>query len=124
MSEHVESDQNVDIRIGKVIWPKSLEGSRNEEQQRELRKLVRDSGAGLILDCSLVEIGNSEIINLLMRVRSQAKRLNKNVVLFNVPETLAELIRLCNLKTILLSESDEAAARKLISDRAKEKPSI
>jgi anti-anti-sigma regulatory factor len=124
MSKHAESDQNVDVRIGKVVWPKSLEGSRNDEQQRELRKLVRDCGAGLILDCTLVEIGNSEIINLLMRVRSQAKRLNKTMVLINVPETLAELIRLCNLKTILLSESDEAAARKLISDRATNKPSI
>ena len=124
MSKHVESEQNVDIRTGKVIWPKNLEGSRNDEQQRALRKLVRDCGAGLILDCSMVEIGNSEIINLLMRVRSQAKRLNKKMVLFNVPETLSELIRLCNLKTILISESDESAARKLICDQAIAKQSI
>lgn len=124
MSKHVESDQNVDIRIGNVVWPKSLEGSRSDEQQRELRKLVRDCGAGLILDCSLVEIGNSEIINLLMRVRSQAKKLNKMLVLYNVPDTLDELIRLCNLTTILLAENDEAAARKLVCDRVLEKPSI
>jgi anti-anti-sigma regulatory factor len=124
MSEHVESDQNVDVRIGKVVWPKIWEGSRGDEQQRELNRLVRDCGAGLILDCSLVEIGNSEIINLLMRVRRQAKKLNKSMVLFNVPDTLDELIRLCNLTTILLAEDDEAAARKRVCDRALEKPSI
>ena len=73
----------------------------------------------MILDCSGVEIATSEIINLLMRVRNHAKQLDRELVLFNVPDTLATLIKLCNLESILLSEGDEQAARNRVSERAK-----
>ena len=119
MSEHVASEIRVDVCRGEVIWPKSLEEPRSDEQQRSLRRLVRDSRDGVILDCSGVEAFNSEIVNLLMRVRNHAKKLNKDLVLFNVPESLSKLILLCHLGSILPIAGDATAARKLVSDRAR-----
>lgn len=117
MTEPMEADGEEAIRSGELIWPKTLEGPRNDEQQRNLRRIVRDSRDGMVLDCSQVEVGTSEVINVLMRVRNHAKTLNKELVLFNVPEHLGKLIQLCHLGSILLVESDADAAKKRILDR-------
>jgi anti-anti-sigma regulatory factor len=119
MTEPIEADEEGAILTGQLVWPKSWDGQRNDEQQRSLRRMVRDSRDGMVLDCSLVEVGTSEVINVLMRVRNHAMTLNKHLVLFNVPEHLCELIQLCHLGSILLIESDADAATKSISDRAR-----
>jgi anti-anti-sigma regulatory factor len=122
MSVELDARNDVDIRVGKVIWPKSWEGPRSDQQQRSLLELLRDAGNGLILDCSGVEVGTSELVTLLMRIRNHATKSGKEFALFNVPNTLFELVRICNLQSILPIADDAAAAKKLVSDRLNPKP--
>ena len=117
MTVEVESRTEVDIRVGNVIWPKSWEGPHSDHQQRSLMELLRNSGHGLILDCSGVEVGTSELVTLLMRIRNHAKKSEKELVLFDVPHPLQELIRICNLQSVLPIADDAGAAKKLIDDR-------
>ena len=115
MNAKTDSYENADIRIGEVIWPRA-EGIRNLDQQRDLINLVDMAGTGLILDCALVEIGNSEIISLLMRVRNHAKKAEKEIALFNVPDTLTELLQVCNLRAVLPAAEDLSSAKRLVYD--------
>ncbi|NND96378.1 MAG: hypothetical protein HKN47_03500 [Pirellulaceae bacterium] len=112
---------HADVCVGEVIWPKYPEANDNARQQQELIGLVDSAGCGVILDCTMVEIGNSEIINLLMRVRNHSKKSNKEIALFNVPDSLAETIRLCNLRSILPTASDARAAKQLVMSHAQGK---
>ncbi len=110
----IESYTEAGLRRGEVIWPKTADEGRRIEQQRQLLELVDMSKSGVILDCSLVEIGNSELLNVLMRVRNHAKKHGKHIVLYNVPKTVEELIRLCNLRSTLKTAKDDDAATKIL----------
>lgn len=118
MSTNAATGANAGVCVGELVWPKFLEHNHSERQQLELVRLGDSSETGIILDCTRVEVGNSEIINLLMRVRNHLKKANKEIVLFNVPESLAETIRLCNLTKVIPTAADAAAAKKLVCDRS------
>jgi anti-anti-sigma factor len=117
----VTSFGGADIRVSEVIWPKAIGATRADKQQNHLINLVNTAGTGLILDCTLVEIGNSEIISLLMRVRNHAKKRSKEIALFNVPDTLSDIIRICNLRSVLPVAEDSVAAKKLVHDLSRGK---
>lgn len=106
------------IRTGELIWPRSLQYTHGEQQERHLMELVDDSEVGVIVDCSLVEAGNSQIINLLIRLRNYAKKAKKEVALFSAPEALIKVINLCKLPSVLPCTDDADAARKLVCDKA------
>ncbi len=113
-----------DVCVGEVIWPKFLQANHGDQQLRELTQLADSAGKGMILDCSMVEVGNSEIVNLLMRVRNYAKKKNKEIALFNVPETLSETLRLCKLQSVVRSANDAGTAKKLVCDLAQGKGAL
>ena len=106
--------KDTSIQVGKVIWPKSWEGPRSDQQQRSLMERLMESKEGLIVDCSGVEVGNSEIVTLLMRIRNHANKSGKQFVIFSVPDTLKELLRICNLTSVILTANDEDSARTLL----------
>ena len=84
-------------------------------------ELLGEAESGLIVDCSGVEVGNSEIVTLLMRIRNHASKSGKEFVLFDVPGTLRELLQLCNLRSVLPIAKDAAEAKKLVGSRQRKK---
>jgi anti-anti-sigma regulatory factor len=115
MSTDADPQKESEIRIGKIIWPKTWEGPRSDQQQRSLLERLQAAKHGLIVDCSGVEVGNSEIVTLLMRIRNHATKSGKVFVLFDVPNTLLELLKICNLQSVLLTAKDAAAAKDIVS---------
>lgn len=115
MSTDADSNKESDIRVGKIIWPKSWEGPRSDQQQRSLMERLHDAKHGLIVDCSGVEIGNSDIVTLLMRVRNHATKSGKVFVIFGVPDSLRDLLKICNLLSIIHIANDAGAAKEIVS---------
>lgn len=111
------------ICVAEVIWPKFIEPNHVDRQLRELTTLSESARTGIILDCSLIEVANSEVVNLLMRVRNHAKKRNREIALFNVPDALRETLRLCNLHNVLRSTNDAPTAKKLVQNMARGKGS-
>ncbi len=109
---------SADVCVGEVVWPKFLESGHADRQLQQLTSLCSSARTGMILDCTFVEIGNSEILSFLMRVRNHARKMNKEVALFNVPPTLQETLRLCKLNSVLRSADDATAAKRLVADLA------
>jgi len=109
-----EPYESADIRIGEVVWSKTMQGADAIKQQEHLAELAEMAETGVILDCAFVEVANSELLNLLVRVRTLAKKTKKGFALFNVPENLTSTINTCNLAAILPIASDMVEAKKLV----------
>lgn len=124
MSTNPATRSAIDVCIGELIWAKYSEPNQRDRQKKALLQLADAAGTGIILDCSLVEVGNSEIVNLLMQIRNHTKKQNKHIVLFNVPECLGETIKLCNLNSVLPSVADPHAAKELIGGLSRGKGSL
>jgi anti-anti-sigma regulatory factor len=105
-----------DIRIGEVIWSKTNQGAEAAKQKEHLSELAEMAEDGVILDCALIEVANSELLNLLVRVRTLTKKKNKGFALFNVPERLSNTIKVCKMGSVLPIASDMTEARKLVYD--------
>ena len=121
MSTGNEPYNTADIRLAEVIWSKTVQPSEAVKQQKHLAELASVAGAGLILDCAFVEVANSELLNLLVRVRTLVKKQNKGFALFNVPENLSNTIKLCKLGSVLPIATDMIEAKKLAYDLSRGK---
>ena len=110
-----------DIRIGEVIWSKTMKANEAVKQKEHLSELADLAEAGVILDCALIEVANSELLNLLVRVRTRTKKLNKGFALFNVPAALSNTIKVCNMASILPIAGDMVDAKKLVYSVASSK---
>ena len=117
MSSHKPYD-SADIRIGEVIWSKTMQGGEAAKQKEHLSNLAEMAETGVILDCALVEVSNSELLNMLVRVRTLTKKTNKGFALFNVSESLQDTIKVCNMGSVLPIASDMIEAKKLAYDAA------
>jgi anti-anti-sigma regulatory factor len=109
-----EPYEQADIRIGEVIWSKTMKGSDAIKQKEHLSQLAEMAEAGVILDCALIEVANSELLNLLVRVRTLTKKMNKGFALFNVSEALSNTIKVCKMGSLLPIASDMVEAKKLV----------
>ena len=118
MSTGNEAYDRADIRMGEVLWSKSTPAGEAAKQQKHLSELANIAETGVILDCAFVELANSELLNLLVRVRTLAKKQNKGFALFNVPENLGKTIKLCKLQAVLPIATDMIEAKKLAYDLA------
>lgn len=121
MSTGNEPYNKADIRLGEVMWSKTIQATEASRQQTHLSELADMAQAGVILDCAFVEVANSELLNLLVRVRTQAKKQNKGFALFNVPENLSKTIKVCNLGSVLPIATDMVEAKKLVYDLSRGK---
>ena len=93
--------ESADIRIGEVIWSKTMRGGEAAKQKEHLSNLAEMAETGVILDCAFVELANSELLNMLVRVRTLTKKTNKGFALFNVSESLRDTIKVCNMGSVL-----------------------
>ncbi len=114
MPRGTEPYESADIRIGEVVWSKTMHGADAIKQQKHLAELAEMAETGVILDCAFVEVANSELLNLLVRVRTLTKKTKKGFALFNVPENLTSTIKTCNLVAVLPIASDMVEAKKLV----------
>jgi anti-anti-sigma factor len=105
-----------DIRIGEVTWSKTTPHAQAASLQKHLLQLAELAGDGLVLDCAFVEVANSELLNLLVRVRTAAKKQNKGFALFDVPDSLANTIKVCNLGSVLPIAAKMEEAKKIAYD--------
>lgn len=113
--------ETADIRIGEVIWSKSIQPSEAAKQKEHLSQLAEMAEAGVILDCALIEVANSDLVNMLVRVRTHVKKLNKGFALFNVPVALVDTIKVCNLGSMLPIAKDIIDAKKLAYETSRGK---
>lgn len=119
-----EPYETADIRIGEVIWSKTIQGAEAVKQKEHLSELAEMAEAGVILDCALIEVANSELLNLLVRVRTLTKKMNKGFALFNVSQSLSNTIKVCNMGSVLPIASDMVEAKKLAYDVSRGKGSL
>ncbi len=119
-----EPYEQADIRIGEVIWSKTMHASEAVKQKEHLSELAQMAEAGVILDCVLIEVANSELLNLLVRVGTLTKKMNKGFALFNVPQALSNTIKVCNMGSVLPIASDMVEAKKLAYDVSRGKGSL
>jgi anti-anti-sigma regulatory factor len=118
MPRDSEPYETADIRVGEVIWSKTTSVNDMATQQKHLSELSDMGDTGVILDCALVEIANSELLNLLVRVRTLTTKANKGFALFNVTENLSKSIKACRLGSILPVAGDFVEAKKMVYDAA------
>ncbi len=121
MSTGKEAYEQADIRLGEVIWSKTMPANEAVKQQKHLADLAGIAKAGVILDCALVDVTNSELLSLIVRVRTLAKKQKKGFALFNVPENLSKTIKLCKLESVLPIANDMVEAKKLAYDLSRGK---
>lgn len=119
-----EAYEAADIRIGEVVWSKTMQGAEAARQQKHLAELAEMAETGVVLDCNFVEVANSELLNMLVRVRTLTKKSEKGFALFNVPEGLSSTIKVCNLGTVLPIAGDMIEAKKLVYNIANSKGGI
>lgn len=113
MRSENKSYESADIRIGEVIWSKTMHGGDAAKQKELLSKLAEMAETGVILDCALVEAAPSELLNLLVRVRTLALKKNKGFALFNVSDSVQNTIKVCNMASVLPIAGDMIEAKKL-----------
>ena len=113
--------ESADIRIGEVIWSKMMQGGEAAKQKEHLSNLAEMAETGVILDCAFVDVANSELLNLLVRVRTLTKKTNKGFALFNVSASLQDNIKACNMGSVLPIASDMMEAKKLAYDASRGK---
>lgn len=114
MPQVSEPFETADIRVGEVIWSKNTSVNDMVTQQKHLSELSEMGDTGVILDCALVELTNSELLNMLVRVRTLTKKASKGFALFNVPDNLSASIKACKLGPMLPIASDIIEAKKLV----------
>lgn len=114
MSRVSEPFEAADIRVGEVIWSKNTPVNEMVTQQKHLSELSDMGDTGVILDCRLVELTNSELLNMLVRVRTLTKKANKGFALFNVPDNLSASIKACKLGPMLPITDNIVDAKKLV----------
>ena len=110
--------ETADIRIGEVIWSKATHATEAVKQQKHLEELAEMSETGVVLDCAFIEVANSELLNLLVRVRTLTKKTKKGFALFNVQENLSDTIKVCNLGPVLPMAKNMSEAKKLAYEAA------
>lgn len=116
MPQESEPYEQADIRVGEVIWSKTTPVNDIATQQKHLSELAEKGETGVVLDCASVEIANSELLNLLVRVRTLTTKQKKGFALFNVNETLSKSIKACKLSPLLPVGASMPEAKKLVYD--------
>ena len=115
MTVLIDSIPDVGIRAAELTWGDAESATQGQQQEHCLIELIDLAKIGLIVDCSQVEVGNPELIDMLMRVRKFAKENGKHMALFSVPRALKTRIGLCNLRLALPAVKNSAAAVQLVS---------
>lgn len=121
MSFGNEPYETADIRMSEILWSKNMKPAEIAAQQKHLTELAEHAKAGVILDCTFIEVANSELLNQLVRVRTHIKKQHKGFALFGVPENLAKTIKVCNLSSMLPIAKDLTDAKKMAYQMSKGK---
>ena len=103
-----------DLAVGTMSYSRQLGGRHAVAELHKLTELLENVRLGLAVDCQGVEMGTSDVINLLLRLSKKAKGDNKHVVLFNVPDQLQQSIKVTGLKSIVTICDDAPEAKGLI----------
>lgn len=112
-----------DIAVGEMEYARHHTLNQATIQIRQLSELLARARFGIIIDCQKVQLGTSDVLNILAQVSKRARQEKKLVALFNVPGYLEKTIKIAGLKSVLEIFPDGIEAKQRLEERCGIAPS-
>ena len=103
-----------DVAVGAMVYARRVGDQQAISESNKLLQLLEKAKYGIVIDCQAVEMGTSEVINVLLKLSRRAKKDRKHVALFNVPKTLMDTIKIASLDSVLTIRDDGIKAKQTI----------
>lgn len=103
-----------DIGVGMLKSSRQLTAWNPAEASHQLNETLERARLGIVIDCGDVQLGTSEVINVLLQISRKAKEKGKLVALYNVSESLQTSIKITGLQLVIKICSDIDSAKQQI----------
>ena len=114
MSTTVKPLVESDIAVGAMVYSRRIGDTQAISEGKKLCDLLETAKYGIVIDCKAVEMGTSEVVNMLLRVSKRAKKHGKHMALYNVPATLAKTFKIASLNSVFAVHDDGIMAKRKI----------